>query len=109
MCNDLFYLVLSIRNETFCGDDTIRVSTMNKNGENDLDVPIFVEPMNDPPFINVPHLIVLENKKDEDGMLIFDIEKDKFDFFVGDPDLLNFPGIFYACLLADYLGVYYFK
>ncbi|KAL6990004.1 glutathione exchanger, partial [Sarracenia purpurea var. burkii] len=65
---------------------------MNSNGVNDLNVPIFVEPMNDPPFINAPDLIVLEKKKDENGFLIFDRQRDQFDFSVGDPDLLNFPG-----------------
>ncbi|KAK3016337.1 hypothetical protein RJ639_005721, partial [Escallonia herrerae] len=78
--------------ENFCGNDTIRVSTMNKNGRNDLDVPIFVEPVNDPPFINVPEFIILEEKRGEAGTLIFNRQRDKFDFCIGDPDLLCFPG-----------------
>ncbi|KAF7837800.1 protein GAMETE EXPRESSED 2 [Senna tora] len=77
-------------NENFCGEDAIRISTKNKNGMNALDVPILVDPINDPPFIRVPYLIILRSNTDES--LIFDREEDKFDFFVGDPDLLTFPG-----------------
>ncbi|KAJ9699630.1 hypothetical protein PVL29_005479 [Vitis rotundifolia] len=78
-------------NENFCGDDAIQVSTMNRNGINYLNVPVFVEPINDPPFIHVPEFIILKNSK-EDGSLIFDREQDKFEFFIGDPDLLYVPG-----------------
>ncbi|KAI4317565.1 hypothetical protein L6164_025428 [Bauhinia variegata] len=78
------------RNENFCGEDTIQVSAKNQNGVNALDVPIFVEPISDPPFITVPHFIILRSHEDE--VLIFDKDKDKFEFFVGDPDLPTFPG-----------------
>ncbi|KAJ7955133.1 protein GAMETE EXPRESSED 2 [Quillaja saponaria] len=77
-------------NENFCGGDTIRVSTRNRNGINAVDVPVFVEPINDPPFIQVPDFIILRGNGDES--LIFDKEKDKFHFFIGDPDLLTYPG-----------------
>ncbi|XP_038723252.1 protein GAMETE EXPRESSED 2 isoform X1 [Tripterygium wilfordii] len=77
-------------NENFCGEDSIRVSARNRNGPNDLDVPVFVEPVNDPPFIRVPGFIVLKSNGEES--LIFDKFRDKFEFSVGDPDLLNFPG-----------------
>ncbi|XP_062175751.1 protein GAMETE EXPRESSED 2-like isoform X3 [Alnus glutinosa] len=77
-------------NENFSGNDTMRVSTRNKNGKNDLDVPVFVDPINDPPFIHVPEIIILKGNEDES--LIFDRERDKFEFYVGDPDLLNFTG-----------------
>jgi hypothetical protein len=80
-----------IRNENFSGNDTMRVSTRNKNGKNDLDVPVFVEPINDPPFIHVPEIIILKGHEDES--LIFDRERDNFEFYVGDPDLLNFTGM----------------
>ncbi len=80
-----------IRNDNFSGDDTVRVSAGNKNGINDLAVPAFVEPINDPPFINVPKFITLKGNEDES--LIFNKARDKFEFCVGDPDLLNFPGI----------------
>ncbi|KAE9455197.1 hypothetical protein C3L33_12904, partial [Rhododendron williamsianum] len=79
-------------NENFCGDDMIHVSTMNENGVNHVDVPIFVEPMNDSPFISVPKLVVLGEKNDEEGLLVFDRQTNKFDFSIGDPDLINFPG-----------------
>ncbi|XP_068483450.1 protein GAMETE EXPRESSED 2 [Phaseolus vulgaris] len=77
-------------NENFYGGDTIQVSTRNKNGVNSLGVPIFVDPINDPPFIRAPYFIILRSNEDE--TLIFDQDKDKFDFFIGDPDLLTFPG-----------------
>ncbi|XP_010547016.1 PREDICTED: protein GAMETE EXPRESSED 2 isoform X2 [Tarenaya hassleriana] len=76
--------------ENFAGVDSLRLSTTNKNGINEVDVPVFVEPVNDPPFINVPEYIMLKSNGDES--LIFDREADKFEFSVGDPDLSNFPG-----------------
>lgn len=79
----------------------IHVSTMNENGVNHVDVPIFVEPMNDSPFISVPKFVVLGEKNDEEGLLVFDRQTNKFDFSIGDPDLINFPGTFYATFLAD--------
>ncbi|KAJ6677695.1 hypothetical protein OIU85_008285 [Salix viminalis] len=48
-----------------------------------------VEPVNDPPVIKVPKFITL--KSNEDESLIFDKEIDKFEFSVGDPDLLGYP------------------
>ncbi|CAD5334392.1 unnamed protein product [Arabidopsis thaliana] len=79
-------------NENFAGVDSLRLSTKNKNGINHLDVPVFVEPVNDPPFINVPQYIMLESNGSES--LIFHPERDKFNFSVGDPDLVNFPVTF---------------
>ncbi|KAF9679120.1 hypothetical protein SADUNF_Sadunf07G0107000 [Salix dunnii] len=76
--------------ENFYGDDAIHVSASNKNGKNELDVPVSVEPVNDPPVIKVPKFITL--KSNEDESLIFDKEIDKFEFSVGDPDLLGYPG-----------------
>ncbi|CAH9065424.1 unnamed protein product [Cuscuta europaea] len=77
-------------NGNFSGSDVITVSTRNRNGKNDLDIPIYVEPINDPPFINVPPYVFLDQSVDEE--LVFDSQKDKFDVFIGDPDALNFPG-----------------
>ncbi|KAK2645593.1 hypothetical protein Ddye_020788 [Dipteronia dyeriana] len=79
-----------IGNESFYGEDSLRVSARNKNGKNDMDVPVFVDPVNDPPFIQVPKYIVLRSNGHESQ--IFDREVDKFNFSVGDPDALNFPG-----------------
>jgi hypothetical protein len=57
-----------------------------------LGVPIFVDPINDPPYIRVPYFIILRSNDDE-RLIIFDKDKDKFDFYIGDPDLLTFPGM----------------
>ncbi|KAK4477843.1 hypothetical protein RD792_017106 [Penstemon davidsonii] len=76
-------------NENFYGDATILVSTTNKNGRNDLDVPIYVHPINDPPIINIPSFVIL--KETSDGVLIFGGKRDEFNF-ITDPDLLHFPG-----------------
>lgn len=80
-----------VRNENFCGYDTIRLTTRNRNGVNELHIPVFVEPINDPPFIHVPEFIIL--KSNEDESLIYDREIDKFEFCIGDPDLLAFRGM----------------
>ncbi|XVF38746.1 hypothetical protein REPUB_Repub20aG0128200 [Reevesia pubescens] len=74
----------------FSGNDTLRVSARNRNGINDLDIPVIVEPINDPPYVNVPEFIILKSTGDES--LLFNKEKDKFQFSIGDPDALNFPG-----------------
>lgn len=67
------------------------MTTRNRNGVNKLDVPMFVEPINDPPIINVPEIIML--KSNEEESLIYDGERDKFEFSIADPDLHGFPGI----------------
>lgn len=50
-----------------------------------------MEPINDPPFIHVPEIIILKGNEDES--LIFDRERDEFEFYIGDPDLPTFPGM----------------
>ncbi|CAI9089753.1 OLC1v1024385C1 [Oldenlandia corymbosa var. corymbosa] len=77
--------------ENFYGEDSIEISTMNRNGMNNVKVPIFVDPINDPPFVSAPPFIFLQDSGD-DQVLIYDRKRDKFDFVVGDPDLLNYPG-----------------
>ncbi|XP_019053575.1 PREDICTED: protein GAMETE EXPRESSED 2 isoform X3 [Nelumbo nucifera] len=74
-------------NENFFGEDAIHVSSMNKNGANDAQVVVSVEPINDPPFIHAPEFIMLE-EDNNDGLL----KRDQFDFLIGDPDLQHFPG-----------------
>ncbi|GJY96259.1 hypothetical protein Tco_0512620, partial [Tanacetum coccineum] len=37
--------------------------------------------------------VILENEYEDGGFLIFDRQRDKFNFFVGDPDLLHFPAL----------------
>ena len=51
---------------------------MNKHGKHDLDIPVIVNPRNDPPLINVPEFIMLEN-----------VTKDDIHF----PGHIHFPGI----------------
>ncbi|GER52166.1 gamete expressed 2 [Striga asiatica] len=87
--NSALQSIQYLGNANFCGPDIIRVSTMNKNGRNDLDVPIYVQPINDPPLINIPSFIVMDDLSD--GVLIFGERGGKFDFIV-DPDVENFPG-----------------
>ncbi|KAM7251560.1 hypothetical protein ACFE04_023443 [Oxalis oulophora] len=77
-------------NENFYGNDSIRVSTKNRNGVNHLNVPVLVTPINDPPFISVPEFIILKGTSDK--VLVFDRKKDQFEFAIGDPDLHNYPG-----------------
>ncbi|KAF6176765.1 hypothetical protein GIB67_031576 [Kingdonia uniflora] len=79
-------------NKNYYGNDMIRVSTTNKNGIHDSHIPVVVEPINDPPFIHVPDFIILPKKGKKDGSLIFDKQRDKFEFSVGDPDHFTFPG-----------------
>ncbi|WCJ41413.1 gamete expressed 2 [Euphorbia peplus] len=88
--NEAIQSVQYLGNQNFSGEDTIRVSVNNTNGKNDMEVPVFVEPINDPPYINVPKFILL--KGNDEKSLIFDKDQDKFDFYVGDPDVANFPG-----------------
>lgn len=86
ICHYLFY---HGRNQDFYGADVIRVSTINKNGRNDIDVPIYVLPINDPPVINTPSFVILDDTSD--GVLVFGKQGRNFNF-IEDPDLLNFPG-----------------
>ncbi|KAL4565769.1 hypothetical protein LXL04_029874 [Taraxacum kok-saghyz] len=75
----------------FSGGDTLRVSTINKYGKRDLDVPLIVNPINDPPFIDAPEFIILGNVTEDEGYLIFDKKRDNFTFSIGDPDYAPFP------------------
>ncbi|XP_058067826.1 protein GAMETE EXPRESSED 2 isoform X2 [Magnolia sinica] len=90
--NSALQFIQYLGDENFYGSDFINISTMNKNGIQDTHVPIFVEPINDPPFICVPEYILLEWKGTMDYLQIFDIQKDKFEFSIGDPDFINFTG-----------------
>ncbi|OVA13441.1 Filamin/ABP280 repeat-like [Macleaya cordata] len=88
--NSALKLIQYLGNANFCGDDVIKASMMNKNGIHDTHVPLFVEPINDPPFIHVPEFIILE-KGNPYSSRIFE-DTDKFEFAVGDPDIFCFPG-----------------
>jgi hypothetical protein len=91
---------MSTRDENFYGDDIIKVSARNKNGATDLNITIFVEPVNDPPFILTPKYIVVE-EDEVGGSLIFEKKRNKFEFLIGDPDLLHFAGMFIV-LTSDF-------
>lgn len=62
---------------------------MNKNGKNSLDIPIVVEPINDPPLINLPPFVIMDQGSEDS---IFTRDRNKSAVFVGDPDLLYYPG-----------------
>lgn len=61
------------------------------NAKNDLAVAVLVDPVNDPPFIQVPENIVLTSDGNESQ--IFNREINKFNFCIGDPDAFNYPGM----------------
>ncbi|KAK4380058.1 hypothetical protein RND71_001920 [Anisodus tanguticus] len=65
------------RNENFYGTDTIQVSTMNKNRKNDLDIPILVEPIDDPPLVNRPPCFIMDKGSEE--VSIFTRDRDKLE------------------------------
>ncbi|KAK9154194.1 hypothetical protein Sjap_001674 [Stephania japonica] len=75
-------------NEDFSGEDIIQVYMRNKYDIYMDQIPVFVQPINDPPFIHVPEFIILEGNKD--GSQIFGVQTQ---FSIGDPDLLSFPGM----------------
>ena len=60
-----------------------------------------MDPVNDPPFIQLPNYIVL--KSDADGSQIFDRATNKFNFSIGDPDAFNYPGMFNSIYLFNSL------
>lgn len=64
---------------------------MNTNGKNSLDIPILVEPINDPPLINLPPFVIMDQGSEE--VSIFSRVRNKSAVFVGDPDLLHYPGM----------------
>ncbi|CAM8993172.1 unnamed protein product [Rhodiola kirilowii] len=76
-------------NGNFSGEDTIQLSTRNKNGINHVKVAVLVEPVNDPPFILVPDYVIL---KQANAARIFNNDSDTPQFSLGDPDVFNFPG-----------------
>ncbi|CAO2817709.1 unnamed protein product [Amaranthus hypochondriacus] len=91
LINMVLQSIQYLGDENFYGDDIIKVSARNKNGATDLNITIFVEPVNDPPFILTPKYIVVE-EDEVGGSLIFEKKRNKFEFLIGDPDLLHFAG-----------------
>ena len=51
-----------------------------------------VNPVNDPPFIRIPKSVILEREPVEGVPIFGDVSGSPSDFFIGDPDLPNFPG-----------------
>ncbi|MCL7043189.1 hypothetical protein MKW94_012348 [Papaver nudicaule] len=96
--NSALQSIQYLGNENFCGKDVIKASMTNKNGLHDTYVSVFVEPINDPPFIHVPEFIVISGKTSSHSSRIFDERRDNFEFLVGDPDVFCFPGTFIGCL-----------
>ncbi|XP_026453766.1 protein GAMETE EXPRESSED 2-like isoform X1 [Papaver somniferum] len=90
--NSALQSIQYLGNENFCGDDAIKASMTNKNGMHDTYVSIFVEPVNDPPFIHVPEIILISGNISTHSSRISDEKRDKFEFLVGDPDVFCFPG-----------------
>ncbi|KAK9139316.1 hypothetical protein Scep_008997 [Stephania cephalantha] len=83
----IFLSPMLMQNEDFSGEDIIQVFMRNKNGIHYGQIPVFVQPINDPPFIHIPEFIILEGNKD--GSQIFG---EHTQFSIGDPDILSFPG-----------------
>ncbi|KAG2643553.1 hypothetical protein PVAP13_2KG342700 [Panicum virgatum] len=79
-------------NEDFCGDDVIALHSMNRNGVEDAQIPIYVEPINDRPVILAPASIFLGGNESREGHQIYNKSRDTFQFSIYDPDLRSFPG-----------------
>ncbi|XP_038983820.1 protein GAMETE EXPRESSED 2 isoform X2 [Phoenix dactylifera] len=90
--NYALQLIQYLGNDNFYGHDIINLYAMNKNGIQDAHVPVFVEPVNDPPIINAPKFIFLGKKEATNGLQIFDKQRDLFEFSISDSDIFNFPG-----------------
>uniref|UniRef100_A0A0E0M1E3 GEX2 N-terminal Ig-like domain-containing protein n=1 Tax=Oryza punctata TaxID=4537 RepID=A0A0E0M1E3_ORYPU len=80
-----------LKNEDFYGNDIIKIYAISRSGREDAQVPIFVEPINDPPVILAPESIFLGGKKSIEGYQIFDKQRDPFEFSIVEPDLQSFP------------------
>ncbi|CAL5081535.1 unnamed protein product [Urochloa decumbens] len=79
-------------NEDFYGNDVIELHSMNRNGVQDAQIPIFVQPINDHPVILAPRSIFLGGNESREGHQIYDKSRDTFQFSIFEPDLHNFPG-----------------
>ncbi|RRT46389.1 hypothetical protein B296_00054487 [Ensete ventricosum] len=65
---------------------------MNENGVQEARVPVFVEPINDPPIISAPKFISLARKEGNNRLQIYDKQRDAFEFLIMDSDIFNFVG-----------------
>jgi hypothetical protein len=87
------------RNEDFCGDDVVALRSMNRDGVEDAQFPIHVEPINDRPVILAPPSIFLAGNESSNGHQIYNKSRDTFQFSIYDPDLRSFPGTLYVLYL----------
>ncbi|RLN34564.1 hypothetical protein C2845_PM03G35060 [Panicum miliaceum] len=78
--------------EDFCGDDVVALHSMNRDGVEDAQFPIYVEPINDRPVILAPPSIFLAGNESSNGHQIYNKSRDAFQFSIYDPDLRSFPG-----------------
>ncbi|URE40954.1 Filamin/ABP280 repeat [Musa troglodytarum] len=90
--NSALQFVQYLGNENFYGNDIITLHAMNENGVQEARVPVFVEPINDPPIISAPKFISLARKEGNNGLQIFDKQRDAFEFLIMDSDIFNFVG-----------------
>ncbi|KAJ1289745.1 hypothetical protein BS78_02G187800 [Paspalum vaginatum] len=90
--NDALQLLQYIGNQDFYGNDAIALYGVSRNGMENAQFPIIVEPVNDPPVILAPRSIFLGGKESWQGYQIFDKHKDEFQFSIVEPDLDSFPG-----------------
>ncbi|CAL9041571.1 unnamed protein product [Musa banksii] len=90
--NSALQFVKYLGNENFYGNDIITLHAMNENGVQEARVPVFVEPINDPPIISAPKFISLARKEGNNGLQIFDKQRDAFEFLIMDSDIFNFVG-----------------
>nr|GEW07965.1 protein gamete expressed 2 isoform X1 [Tanacetum cinerariifolium] len=80
-------------------------ATQKPTLKHDFSVKIVVEPINDAPFIDVPKFITLENEYEDGGFLIFDRQREKFSFFVGDPNSVHFLVIVIESIIFSSLAL----
>ncbi|WVZ65019.1 hypothetical protein U9M48_014452 [Paspalum notatum var. saurae] len=100
--NDALQLLQYIGNQDFYGNDVIALYGVSRNGMEDAQFPIIVDPVNDPPVIIAPRSIFLGGKESWEGHQIFDKHRDQFQFSIVEPDLGSFPGNkSYFCLVLS--------
>ncbi|XP_031479988.1 protein GAMETE EXPRESSED 2 [Nymphaea colorata] len=91
--NSALQSIQYLGNKNFFGTDVMTISLKNRYGVQYAQVPILVEPVNDPPYVTAPKYFILKGEEFTNGMQIYDKEVDNFDFSIGDPDSIYFPDI----------------
>ncbi|CAN6449712.1 unnamed protein product [Victoria cruziana] len=80
-------------NKNFFGRDVLSMSLKNRYGVRYAQVPILVEPVNDPPYVTAPKYVLLKGEGFNNGTQIYDKEADNFELSIGDPDSIYFSDI----------------